>query len=658
MAIEIKITPEMKAKFAAETAEHLDLFEEMLLKLESGPFDQDCVNKAFRAVHSIKGNSDYIGVKDINDLANALEDLLDAIRKQDIEMTPETIPVLLDGLDTLRAMNLQITREDYQQTDISRLLHKIDDIKIALPARSLQPEPIKRNVDVMGIFTKTSAQHIEYLNQQAKVALSGSRSKKIRDNVLRILRTFFISANYAGVDAVSEKLKKFESKVRESKTFGKRLAGILVKELDTIAETVRGLQKENAAPDSAHQMTEAVTAELSTMDMRLPPHRADELMSHVTELLIAVSGLNYSTDRITAGHVSTEQVEALQRTVKAVNRAATRTHLTTQAIRLVRMDTLFGRLPRIVRDLSAKSGKKIDISMMGGKTEIDRKVIEKLVDPLIHLIRNAVDHGIELPDDRERKSKPASGAITVKAFQESNQVVVDVIDDGKGIDIEKIKAEAQKGDFVDTGVLDEMKPDEVLNLVFKPGFTTADTTSSVSGRGVGLDIVSNNLKAVGGNVTLSSEKGRATRFRLQVPMSLAAVEVLLVEAEGEPYAIPIACIVETMNISPKNIQVINNAEMITHKDDLITAAYLTAMLDLSPKKQIRMATSTDALQMVVISFGGRLKGLVVDRLLKQESIIIKPLAKNLSSIDEFSGAALMGDGSIVLVLDPQALVLD
>jgi len=159
-------------------------------------------------------------------------------------------------------------------------------------------------------------------------------------------------------------------------------------------------------------------------------------------------------------------------------------------------------------------------------------------------------------------------------------------------------------------------------------------------------------------VTLSSEKGRATRFRLQVPMSLAAVEVLLVEAEGEPYAIPIACIVETMNISPKNIQVINNAEMITHKDDLITAAYLTAMLDLSPKKQIRMATSTDALQMVVISFGGRLKGLVVDRLLKQESIIIKPLAKNLSSIDEFSGAALMGDGSIVLVLDPQALVLD
>jgi len=654
--IEIKITPEMKARFAAETAEHLDAFEQMMLKLESESFDQDAVNTAFRAVHSIKGNSDYIGVKDINDLSNALEDLLDAVRKKEVGVTRETIPVLLEGLDALRAMNRHITCEDYQETDIAGLLKKIHGLKGTLSPLAPEPETARHSVDVVKIFSITSTQHIQYLTQQANNALDGHSSKKARDNILRILRTFFISANYAGIDSVAETLKEFEKKVSAAKTFGKRLAADLVEQLDKVEILIRESNDRSSPSDSTGEMSEAVSAEIIEMDMRLSPQRADELMNRVTELSIAVSGLNYSTERITAAHVSIEQVESLNRAVKAVNRAATSTHAATQAIRLVRMDTLFDRLPRIVRDLSLKFGKKIDISMIGGKTEIDRKVIEKLVDPMIHLIRNAVDHGIEVPEERSRLKKPETGTITVKAFQENNQVVVDVIDDGSGIDIEDVKTAARKSGLANAGKQDQMTPQETLNLIFKPGFTTAEVRSTVSGRGVGLDIVSSNLRAVGGNVTLFSEKGKATRFRLQVPVSLSAVEVLLVEADGEPYAIPLACIVETVNISPNDIQVVNKAEMISHKEELIAAAYLTWMLDMSKDVKIRSTVGNATLQMVVITFGGSLKGIIVDRILRQEGIIIKPLAKNLAGIDEFSGAALMGDGNIVLVLDPQGMV--
>lgn len=646
----------MKARFAAETAEHLDAFEQMMLKLESESFDQDAVNTAFRAVHSIKGNSDYIGVKDINDLSNALEDLLDAVRKKEVGVTRETIPVLLEGLDALRAMNRHITREDYQETDIAGLLKKIHGLKGTLSPLAPEPETARHSVDVVKIFSITSTQHIQYLTQQANNALDGHSSKKARDNILRILRTFFISANYAGIDSVAETLKEFEKKVSAAKTFGKRLAADLVEQLDKVEILIRESNDRSSPSDSTGEMSEAVSAEIIEMDMRLSPQRADELMNRVTELSIAVSGLNYSTERITAAHVSIEQVESLNRAVKAVNRAATSTHAATQAIRLVRMDTLFDRLPRIVRDLSLKFGKKIDISMIGGKTEIDRKVIEKLVDPMIHLIRNAVDHGIEVPEERSRLKKPETGTITVKAFQENNQVVVDVIDDGSGIDIEDVKTAARKSGLANAGKQDQMTPQETLNLIFKPGFTTAEVRSTVSGRGVGLDIVSSNLRAVGGNVTLFSEKGKATRFRLQVPVSLSAVEVLLVEADGEPYAIPLACIVETVNISPNDIQVVNKAEMISHKEELIAAAYLTWMLDMSKDVKIRSTVGNATLQMVVITFGGSLKGVIVDRILRQEGIIIKPLAKNLAGIDEFSGAALMGDGNIVLVLDPQGMV--
>ena len=475
--------------------------------------------------------------------------------------------------------------------------------------------------------------------------------------MLRILRTFFISANYAGFSSVSETLKTIEDKVASSKTFGKRLADDLLKKLQTVDALIREAAIIGAGIESPKGLAKTVSDDLAGRDMRLSPRRADDLMSQASELIIAVSGLNYAVDRIAAEKtLNSEHIEGLNRAVNSVNRASNRIHAVAQTIRLVRLESLFSRLPRIVRDLSLKSGKEIEISIIGAETEIDRKIIEKLVDPMIHLIRNAVDHGIETPQEREQQGKPNTGSITVKALQEGNMAVIDIIDDGRGIAPEEIKAAAIKSTTTDQNLLEKMTPEELMNLLFKPGFTTVRSQSDVSGRGVGLDIVNSNLKAIGGNVTLFSEKGKATRFRLQVPVSMAAVEVLLVKAGEETYAVPLSCIVETLNISPGDIKVVNNTETIGYKEDLIAVAHLNAMLAMSDNAKFRSTPLNMKHPMVVITFGGSLKGIIVDQILRKESIIIKPLERHFAGIDEFSGAALMGDGAIVIVLNPHGLI--
>lgn len=656
MGIEIKITPEMKAQFAAETLMHLELLEQMLLKLEAKSFDADTLNAAFRAVHSIKGNSDYIGVKEINALANALEDLMDDIRRQDLALTDDVVPVLFEGLDALKDMNRRITREPYQEKNIDWLIKKIKQLKNDLPSMPQELKVTRAGVDVAAVFTKTSRQHINYLTRQAGRVLAGENSTGIYDNVKRILRTFFISANYAGFSAIAEQLNLFEQKIADRKTLGKQLAGDLLKQIQAIDALILEKSNAHAVQEKSQPLEQALLTDMLDRDYRLPAQRIDELMRQVSELVIAVSALNHAAAGISDSPIPADKIINLNRAVDEVSRTARSVHVTTQTLRLVRLDSLFDRLPRIVRDLSVKFGKKIELDVIGSETEIDRKVIEHLVDPMIHLIRNAADHGIESLEERAAKNKPDCGTITVKAVQEGNRVVIDIVDDGQGIEPDAIKAAALKREPERLEELETMAPGALLNLIFTPGFTTADASSTISGRGVGLDIVKSNLKAVGGNVTLDSEKGRATRFRLHVPVSMASVEVLLVEAGSETYALPLACIVETMTISPEAVHLVNSAETIPYKEDLIAVAPLQTVLDETDKQSFRANPGNLKCPMIVIAFGGRLKGIIVERILRRESIVVKPLERHFSGIDEFSGAALMGDGSIVLLLDPHGLM--
>jgi two-component system chemotaxis sensor kinase CheA len=560
MSFTIEITSEMKRQFRSETTEHLNGFEKMLMVIEKDPGNQEAIHSAFREIHSLKGNSDYLGIKDINTLAHGLEDLMDDIRSGRVNVVGTVLDILFEGLDLLRDMNRRVVNADYEESDISPICERI---RFAKMQSGQEPEP-----------------------QAAAPADSG-----------------FVT------DPLEEEIKV-------------------------------GLEK------------------------------IDLFMSHVSELTTIKNRLNYLTEEMISPENASGWMDEIKKTAFNINRLVNDIHDDVMKLRLVRMNALFERLPRIVRELSHKSGKKAELKFSGGETEIDRKIIEKLIDPLIHLIRNSVDHGIEFPEERISKGKPASGIIVISAYQEGNHAVIDVSDNGKGLNIDKIRKEALKRNIISENMADDLSERHIKELVFTPGFSTLSRATEISGRGVGLDVVRNNIKAIGGTITLSSEKNTGTRVRVRIPVSMSVTDILLTEVCGRKYAFPFSCIRKTLRIQTKDIKGPGTARFIAFEDTVLPIKFLKDILEIQEECQtyslaegakpifIRSAfqhsgkEADGELSVIVINSGKQLRGLVVDNILKRESVLIKPLENYLAGIKEFSGTVILGDGSVVLVADP------
>lgn len=540
----IKITPDMKRQFRSETTEHLNNFEKMLMVIEKDHHNHEAIHSAFRDIHSIKGNSDYLGIKDINTLSHDLEDLMDDLRGGKIPVYKDVLELLFQGLDILRDMNRRVVDEDYEESDISVVQARIRQIKSPDTEGLSEQKPETSDSDL--IFS----------------------------------------------------LIEHEIKV--------------------------GIEK------------------------------IDEFMNHASELTIAKNILNYLSEMIISGKQVSECAGKLRKVSADINKISNNLQADVMKLRLVKINTLFERLPRIVRDLSQENRKKINLSVTGGETEIDSKTIEQLTDPLVHLIRNSVDHGIEMPDKRLEKGKPESGSIIVSAHEQGNYAVIDISDDGAGIDIDEIRQEALKKKIVTKQRLISMTDDDIMNLVFIPGFSTSSKATKVSGRGVGLDIVRNNINMIGGNITLSSEKGVSTRMRLRIPVSMFVTDVLITEVAGRQYAFPFSSILKTIKIRTKEIR--GKRKFILFNGNIIIIRYLSEILEIGKKSGPSDKNSDKELPVVVIKLGNQVCGIIVDKILNRESILIKPLERYFSEIREFSGTALLGDGSIVLVIDPMGMV--
>ncbi len=394
MAYIIKITPEMKQQFRSETEEHLNDFENMLLEIEKDHHNTEAVNSAFRHVHSIKGNSDYLGIKDINTLAYQLEDLMDDIRGGKIPVVKEIITLLFEGLDLLRNMNQHISDDDYKESDISFFLNKVIHLKEQISGLEKSDDEETETLNDSDIFSN-------FVGQEIKVGL--------------------------------EKL--------------------------------------------------------------------DDFMIHVSEFAITKNRLNYLIKSFINHGFSNERIGDLKQISCNISRISDNLQSDIIKLRLVRISTLFERLPRIVRDISSENKKKIELSLLGGETEIDRKIAEYLIDPLVHLIRNAADHGIESPKERSRKGKPPAGSVIVSAYQEGNYGIIEVTDDGKGFNLNQIKQAALDRQIISHDKIRLMSEQEILNLLFLPGFSTLSKATKISGRGVGLDIVKNNIQKIGGSIS-------------------------------------------------------------------------------------------------------------------------------------------------------------
>lgn len=649
------ITPKLKKQFADSMSVHLDSFEKMLLTLEKDPQNSEAIHSAFRAVHSIKGESDYIGIRDINTLTHELESLMDAVREGKIVIKEAGLSLLFDGLDLLKDMNRRITDEEYMEKDLSLILGRIEDITTV--AQKEVPTPPKKPVrlDVRSIFVRSSEQHIDYIKQTSGAILSGESARGVKKNVVRTLKTFHTSANYAGFPKIAALCKVIKEKVSGARVVTKKLATFLLAKIEEIECLISGIDLPEVETGLAPLETETLSLDILGREIRVAPEKIDAFMNRVSELTIAKNTLNLLMEGSFEKKADPAWWDKARKVASAINKVSGKLQSNVINLRMVRINSIFERLPRIVRDLSRKRQRKIELILLGEKIEIDRKIIEHLIDPLIHIIRNAIDHGIESPRQRAGKGKAETGSITVKAYHEGTQAVIEVIDDGRGIDLDTIKKKAMERNFVAQDTLERMTDDEVTNLIFIPGFSTMKKATEVSGRGVGLDVVKNNMKEIGGNVTVSCEPGKGTRMRLQVPLTMSVTDVLLTEAGGEKYAIPLSAILETLNVVRSRIRILNNREAVAYNGAVLALKHTAGILGASKGVRLREGNPDDELAVIVLAFGKQLIGVVVDRIIRREVVLTKPLDHPLAGIREYSGAALLGDGSIVLVLDPMGM---
>lgn len=539
----------MKRQFYSEAAEHLDNFEKMLMLLEKDHDHQDAVRSAFRDIHSIKGNSDYLGIKDIHILSHGVEDLMDDLRNSRILLNKKVLSVLFECLDLLRDMIRQIRDDSYKERDISAIRERISQ-------------------------ARTSDSELPECN-------SGTPEKK-------------------------EKI-------------GECFAD--------------GFEQE----------------------IKIDIEKIDRFMRRISELSIAGNILNYLTEKGDSRKEGHQRRGELRKVSEDIRRITNDLHSDVMKLRMVKINTIFERLPRIVRDLSHQSGKEIELYLSGGETEIERKTAEQLIDPLIHLIRNAVDHGIEPPEERAEKGKPGSGSITVKAYYDGNYAAIDMIDDGKGFDAGLIRKAASRKKLIAESLLDSMTEREIIELVFMPGFSTVSGTAKISGRGVGLDIVKSNILAMGGSISISGEPGLGACVRLKIPVSMSVSDVLLTVAVQRLYAFPFSSILKSIKVARNKIRYVNHAEALVSDGKIFPLRHLGDMLGIAEIKTLKQQDSSEELSVILLDSGNQVRGVAVDAVLKRESFLIKPLEKYLGKIKEFSGTVLLGDGNIVLVIDPAGL---
>ena len=651
MPAKSSITLEQKQQFQSEAAEGLDQLEHVLLALEEKPDDEDSLHAALRLVHSISGNSGYLDVEDLRGVSGEMEELLVAARGRELAVTGDLLAVLFEGLDLLRDMNARITQDDYAETDIDDYLARAAALLAERTAQASGPPSARETLDLGRVFRNTADQHLDYLRRTAEAAASGKPARGARANVLRILRTFAASANYFGADELASLLGEMATEIEEARSFRKQRARALLDRLPQVEELAAKAAEPSA--DAAPEAPASFEAMFGGLDREIgvSPRKLDDLMNGIAELTIAGSALTHLAAEAPA---PPGDEDALGEAAKKIRHLTDDLYDSVMSIRLVRVNALFQRLPRIARELSRTCGKKVALELLGGETEIDCRALRPLADPLVHVIRNAIDHGIEDPEERQSAGKPETGRVTVLARQRGDDAEIEIRDDGRGLDLAGIGEAAVRKGLLTEEAARALNHEQASELISAPGFTTAKRATGVSGRGVGLDVVRTTLARIGGAVALSSEPGAGTRITMTVPISMALMDVLLVRAGGEVYALPYSSIHEIMAAQPGDLQTVSDRQVIAYRGALPPVRYLASILDGGPAAP-RPGPGADDLTVIILAAEEQLCGVVVDEALKQERVLLRPLEERLAEIREFSGAALLSDGSIVLVLNPAAL---
>ena len=421
------------------------------------------------------------------------------------------------------------------------------------------------------------------------------------------------------------------------------------------ADTAEKTDTDNIKPDKTEKKEEKKTPAKSgkpvvNRSVRVDIEKLDDLMNLVSELIIAKNGL------VSVTGVASMQDQTFNEQIEYLERITTNLHESVMKVRMVPIESVVNRFPRMIRDLSKKLNKEMELIMTGEDTELDRTVIDEIGDPLMHMLRNAADHGLEATIDRLKIGKPKVGTIRLDAYQDGNNVTIEVSDDGAGVDVEKIKRKAVEKGAITEEQAEYMSEKEAIDLLFQPAFSTAEKLSDVSGRGVGLDVVKNKIEGLGGDVEVVTKLGEGTTFIVRLPLTLAIIQALMVDVSGEKYALPLNSIVTVEEILPEDIKYVHTKEVINLRGSVIPIVRLNEVLDIEPVEKESDELGDDGLIVVIVKKGDKQAGLVIDKLLGQQEIVIKPLGKYIRVPKLISGATILGNGEVALIIDSNTLV--
>ena len=677
--------------FIEESKEHLQSCSDNLLELEKNPNDLAIVNEIFRSAHTLKGMSATMGYEDLADLTHKMENVLDAIRNEKIHVDAEILDVVFESVDHLEEMVMNIADGGDGKKDVSQTVAKLKRIE---SGESIQQESAPSETAASEAAATTTALdnalQLEYDDFEKTVLLQSTEqgfnafeiSVTLNDGCLlkaaRVYMVFDILEKNGDVVKSSPTVDKLEEEQFDqdfkvaliSQTDAEELRSKIMKvsEVDNVAITQiskdlfvqSALGESEASVESAvdegpiaaqvevkKEETNQKTASAkhaASKTIRVSIERLDILMNLFEELVIDRGRLQSIATEVNHSELN-ETVERMSRTMGDLQNIVL-------TMRMIPIETVFNRFPKMVRTLSRDLKKKINLEIIGAETELDRTVIDEIGDPLVHLIRNSVDHGIESPEVRRANGKPEEGNVTLRAYHSGNYVFIEIEDDGAGINRERVLKKAISKGIVTKESALSLSDKQINELILASGFSTAEVISDISGRGVGLDVVKTTIESLGGNISIESTEGVGSIFSIQLPLTLSIISVMLVEIEQEIYAIPLSSIIETSIIKNSDILNAHNQKVIDFRGKVVPLIFLEEIFNVPRSEN----DADEYHSVVIVRKGDKLAGLVVDTFIGQQEIVLKSLGNYLTNIFAISGATILGNGKVALIVDCNALM--
>lgn len=640
---------EIMEDFLIEAFEMNEQLDQDLVELEHNPEDLDLLNRIFRVAHTIKGSSSFLNLNILTHLTHNMEDVLNRARKGEIKITPDIMDVVLRSIDLMKTLLVTI-RDTGSDTNNGKENEIEEAVKQLQAITSQNLEGVKETSGTKEAPEKEVKEENKEENQTETKAPTAENLSS--DNPLADEPDLdYTNMSAEEVEAEIERLLNKRQEADKERRAQKKQEAKPKQEVAPKTETPKAPKAETKAKAKADTEENKAPSIGVEQTVRVDVRRLDHLMNLIGELVLGKNRLIRIYSDVEERYDGEKFLEELNQVVSSISAVTTDLQLAVMKTRMQPVGKVFNKFPRMVRDLSRELGKSIELIIEGEETELDKSIVEEIGDPLIHIIRNSCDHGIEPLEERRRLNKPETGKVQLSAYNEGNHIVIKISDDGKGLDPVMLKEKAIEKGVISERDAEGMSDREAFNLIFKPGFSTAKVVSNVSGRGVGMDVVKTNIEKLNGIIEIDSEVGVGTTQKLKIPLTLAIIQALLVGVQEEYYAIPLSSVLETVRISQDEIYTVDGKSVLRLRDEVLSLVRLSDIF-----KVDAILESNSDVYVVIIGLADQKIGVIVDYLIGQEEVVIKSLGYYLKNTRGIAGATVRGDGKITLIVDVGAMM--